>query len=158
LSEAGSVCLYTNNHECPVDLHLDGEFDMIFDLHWQHVTQEALSSHNDPEVAVEFGAYGVAILLIPKITDYTVIERSKKGTGFDYWLRMKDDKLFQSKARLEVSGIMTGDEKTLNTRCKDKLKQCAKTNEHLPGYIVVVEFGTPRVRIKTRMPKTVGSV
>lgn len=158
MAEAGAVCLHQNNHQCPVNLCVDGEYDLQYKLHWPDVTQEALSSHNDPDVAAEYGACGVAMLLIPRISEYTAIERSRKGTGFDYWLRMKDDVLFQSKARLEVSGIFSGDEKALTSRCKIKLKQCAKTNEHIPGYVVVVNFGSPKARIKLRTPITEGSL
>lgn len=158
MAEAGAVCLHQNSHQCPVDLCVDGEFDRQYKLHWAAVTQDALNSHNDPDAAVEYGAYGVALLLIPRISNYTAIERSRKGTGFDYWLRMNDDDLFQSKARLEVSGIFSGDEKALKDRCNVKLKQCSKTNEHLPGFVIVVEFGSPRARIRLRTPKTEGSI
>jgi hypothetical protein len=158
MAEAGAVCLHQNGHPCPVDLCVDGEYDERYELRWPEVTQEALNSHNDPDAAAEFGAYGVAMLLIPRISDYTAIERSRKGTGFDYWLRTKDDVLFQSKARLEVSGIFSGDEKALKARCVVKLKQCAKTNEHLPGYVVVVEFGSPKARVRLRTPQTKDSL
>ena len=46
-------------------------------------------------------------------------------------------------ARLEVSGIRKGDERTIKTRVRQKLKQVAKSDGSLPAYIVVVEFGTP---------------
>jgi hypothetical protein len=48
-----------------------------------------------------------AILLMRALTGYTVIERSRKGTGFDWWLGTEDN-LFQGKVRLEVSGILRG--------------------------------------------------
>jgi hypothetical protein len=47
-------------------------------------------------------------MLIRQLTQFTVIERSRKGTGFDYWLGSEDEAgelPFQNKVRLEVSGI-----------------------------------------------------
>jgi hypothetical protein len=29
---------------------------------------------------------GINLMPLTKLTDFTVIERSRKGTGFDYWL------------------------------------------------------------------------
>jgi hypothetical protein len=46
-----------------------------------------------------------------ELTDYTIVERACKGTGFDYWLGDEDDDLFQWKARLEISGILKGTKK-----------------------------------------------
>src|ERR1035438_522994 len=39
-----------------------------------------------------------------------VVLRSRKGTGFDYWLGKGGDAAFAAKARLEVSGILDGGE------------------------------------------------
>lgn len=62
---------------------------------------------NDEEFTTEQAAYGIAFLIIRELTDLTVIERSRKGTGFDYWLGTTTDEgqPFKNKVRLEVSGI-----------------------------------------------------
>ena len=67
-------------------------------------------THNDLQDATEAGACGLAILLVQLFVGYTVVERSVKGTGFDYWLGSENDALFQNKARLEASGILRGDQ------------------------------------------------
>ena len=81
----------------------------------------------------------------------TIIERSIKGKGFgfDFWLGSIDDSatLFQRKARLEVSGIRKGSETAVQTRVNMKLKQISPSDTVAPGYVAIVEFGTPRVRI-----------
>jgi len=96
-------------------------------------------------------AYGIAALLMPYLTGLTVIERSIKGTsfGFDFWLGSIDDpnSLFQRKARLEVSGIRRGSESIIKSRVKMKLEQISPSDTLSPGYVCVVEFGTPRTRI-----------
>jgi len=116
------------------------------------VTEQIKKTWNDTQEMTEYGASGVAILLILKLTKYTVIERSRKGTGFDYWLGDKNSLLpFQSSARLEVSGILKGDNTIFNSRVKQKLKQTFPTDStNLPAYVVVVEFGLPKAKMVTK--------
>jgi hypothetical protein len=94
---------------------------------------------------------GIAALIMPRLTNLTIIERSVKGRGFgfDFWLGSIDDMgtLFQRKARLEVSGIRKGSETLIQSRVNMKLKQISPSNTVAPGYIAVVEFGTPQARI-----------
>jgi hypothetical protein len=88
------------------------------------------------------------VLIIENLTPLTVVQRSYKGPGFDFWLGEKnDDELFQGKKRLEVSGILKGDEKTIDYRIKSKLKQTERSDGVLPAYAIVVEFSIPRSRI-----------
>ena len=105
---------------------------------------------NDLEEATQQGAYAVAILLIRALTGYTVIERSRKGTGFDWWLGTEDN-LFQGKARLEVSGILRGTMRRINSRIKARMDQTRQSDKlALTAYVVVVEFGTPRAKVVQR--------
>ncbi|MFN6464941.1 MAG: hypothetical protein RMZ41_024410 [Nostoc sp. DedVER02] len=51
-------------------------------------------------------------MLIRQLTEFTVIERSRKGTGFDYWLGSEEETgelPFQNKVRLQVPGIRKAD-------------------------------------------------
>jgi hypothetical protein len=100
--------------------------------------------------ATERGASAIAFLLMLQLTDYTVIERSRKGTGFDYWLGHKDDMIFQRAARLEISGILSGTAQTVDTRVAQKKKQTRRSDGALPAYIVVVEFGAPTAKVVQR--------
>jgi hypothetical protein len=105
-------------------------------------------SWNDKEEATEFGACAIAILVILDLTDYTVISRAAKGGGFDYWLGKEenDEELpsYQNKARLEVSGILRGNDSDIQSRVRKKLKQVEPSDDTtLPAYIVVVEFSKP---------------
>jgi len=112
LAEAGAICFEKQNHPNGVELNVDGAFTAKYKVYWQKVTdQMMLRCWNDYEVTTEHAAYGVAFLLICDLTEYTVIERRRKGDGFDYWLGegKSEEKLpFQKKARLEVSGIRRG--------------------------------------------------
>jgi hypothetical protein len=142
-AEAACVCFQAQGHECGVVMTIGGTYTNDFEIHWTDVNEEARVTWSDPQVATEFGAYGIAFLLIRTLTEFTVIERSVKGTGFDYWLGCKDDN-FQKKARLEVSGIRQGTEGDVNYRVKEKLEQVTPTDQMgFPAYVVVIEFNRP---------------
>ncbi len=144
LAEASVVCLHWQKHTTGVELSLRGLESASLPVHWRYeVTEQLVRAFGDPEEATEYGACGVAILSILELTDYTVIRRSFKSTGVDYWLCKQEDLLFQDAARLEVSGILIGDNNTVRARLRKKEKQTTPTDGSLPVYIVVVEFGTP---------------
>ena len=83
-------------------------------------------------------------ILIVELTEYTVVRRSRKGTGFDYWLGHQNAVApFQDAARLEISGIHRGDLRDVRARVTRKKQQTALSDGKLPAYIVVVEFSRP---------------
>ena len=148
LAEAGAICFEDQNHPEGVELKVDGAFTAKYKVYWQEVTDQMLRCWNDPEDTTEHAAYGVAFLLMRDLTEYTVISRSLKGTGFDYWLAKEEHEdeppSFQNKARLEVSGIRSGDISRVQARVRQKLEQVKPSDSLLfPTYIVVVEFGVP---------------
>lgn len=150
-AEAAAVCLEDQGHRDRVTLQIGGMQVCELDIHRGAVDNTIRRFNADQEVATEYGAYGIAALIMPRLTDLTVIERSIKGKGFGFDFRLgsidSPQTLFQRKARLEVSGIRNGSESTLQSRVKIKLKQIAPSDAVAPGYIAVVEFGTPRARI-----------
>jgi hypothetical protein len=104
-------------------------------------------------MATEYGAYGIAILLIEQLTGYTVIEQANIGSGIDYWLGHGVGDLnqpFRRAARLEVSGIRRGNIRRIEARVKQKSKQTELSADRLPAFIVVVEFGKPRAEVVQR--------
>jgi len=151
MAQAAVVCLDHQAHKSAVQLVVDGYFTATFSLSWSEgVTEAKRRFWNDLEEATQQGAYAVAILLIRALTGYTVIERSRKGTGFDWWLGTEDN-LFQGKARLEVSGILRGTRRRINSRIKARMGQTRQSdNLALTAYVVVVEFGTPRAKVVQR--------
>lgn len=146
LAEACAVCLTDQGHTQGVEFKVKGDFRAVFKLYWQEVTSQMLRCWNDSEYTTEQAAYGIAFLVIQELTEYTVIERSRKGTGFDYWLGKKGESNelpFQNAVRLEVSGIRKGDNSRVKARVQQKLEQVSPTDGTLPAYIVVVEFSNP---------------
>jgi hypothetical protein len=151
-SQAATVCLDSQNHSPGVTFKVEGDLSAQFQLFWKPVTMQMKDSCYDMQYATEAGAYCLAILMIQKLTEYKVIRQSQKGTGFDFWLGdKKDDYPFENKARLEISGILTGEQSQINQRISQKVAQTKQSNGlKLPAYIAVVEFGTPRLEVKQR--------
>ena len=120
LSEACMVCLHRSNHPENVTMTLTGDFNKDYNIIWEDSFNEQIDrTYQDQEYTTEHGAICISALLAIKETDYTIIERSRKGTGFDYWLGYKDAIPFMKSARLEVSGIFKGGQKPLETRFKN---------------------------------------
>lgn len=131
-----------------VDARTENNYTIVFTVSWGLVTQEMLRSWDLCLEGVEYGACGVALLLVHKLTDYIVVERAVRGTGIDYWLGprelLADPLPLQHAARLEASGILRGDTARITARLKEKLDQTAPTDATLlPAYAAVVEFGSP---------------
>ncbi|MBA4390130.1 MAG: hypothetical protein C0399_04245 [Syntrophus sp. (in: bacteria)] len=151
LAEAGAVCLESQGHVKGKEISVQGIHSIEYFLHWPDVTDQMERCLHDPEVATEHGAVGIAVLLMKRLIGFTVIQRSRKGTGFDYWLGDETDMPFQNKARLEVSGIRNGNQKVLKARVREKLTQTEVSDEtRLPAYVVVVEFGQPLAEVRQR--------
>ena len=152
LAEAAGVCLEDRQHSSPTSMQISGDTGGEAILQWQPTTVQAQRCWNDDEAATEHGAYGIATLLVPRISDLQVVQRSKKGTGFDYWLgtSAEGDTLFQNKARLEVSGIRAGSEANIAGRVRKKIRQTQQSSSSLEALVVVVEFGGPESRVARR--------
>ncbi len=150
LAEAGVVCMESQGHNSGVDLEIDSRSNNTYVISWSKVDESNLRFWNDSKVTTEFGAIGIAVMLAKHETSYSVIESSRQGTGFDYWLGDPSDVTIQRKARLEVSGIRRGSQTTLRTRMRQKREQVARYASDYPGtqaFVIVVEFGTPRAEV-----------
>ena len=82
-----------------------------------------------------------------------MIESSWRGTGFDYWLGEESENTMQRKARLEVSGIRNDTASVVHARVRRKIDQIspsALTYPGMPGFVIVVEFGTPLAQVETQ--------
>jgi hypothetical protein len=145
LAEAAAVCLEDRKHQTGVRLSRSGLMGDDLYLEWLPVDEQNRRCYADMQEATEWGACGVAILVVRQVTGLVVVDRSKKGTGFDYWLGETDyDGLpFQGTSRLEVSGILAGTKTQIESRIKQKRDQMAPTDHIAPGYVAVIEFGTP---------------
>jgi hypothetical protein len=146
LYEACVVCLTRQNHiSKETQLKVIGDNTKEFTIEWKDIFNEQIDrAWKDQFYTTEHGAICLVIIYTIENSEYTIIERSARKNGFDYWLGEKDDILFQQKARLEISGIFKGDESALNKRYKTKLTQTdSSDNLKIPAIIGVVEFSKP---------------
>lgn len=146
LAEAAAVCLDNQKHVSGIDIQFTAPSGNVVKLEWSEVNDHQRNSYKDLQEATEYGACGIAILLMRHLTGKIVLERSIKGPGmgFDYWLGDNDnDDLFAGKTRLEVSGILSGNEKDLKTRATQKKKQMHPSSNLGPGYVGIIEFSKP---------------
>lgn len=151
LAEAASVCLNANAHRSPVLLSVRGDYKRSVSLTFLEVTDQMHRTHGDPDVATERGACAIAILLVCALSEYTVVHRSYKGTGVDYFLSHSNDFLFQNSARLEISGIGNGSETDIRRRKKSKLAQTERSDAlQIPAIVVIVEFSRPVAEVVQR--------
>ena len=156
LAEVAGVCLESQGHGGYAHLRVLGYVNKVYYMSWPRVTKQAYRTWADSQESTEYGATAIAVLLAKKETGYSVIERSAKGTGFDYWLGDEDDDApFQSKARLEVSGILNAGqndrhaERVVRTRTREKIKRIQTiSSSQLPAYVIVVEFGQPIAEVQ----------
>jgi hypothetical protein len=154
LVEAASFCLHLNKHPNPVFVIVTGDTPTSGSLKWDEITEIHNHSFADEQEATEYGAYGVAAVIVLKLTGISHIARSAKGTGIDFWLGLGTDErgIFQSTARLEVSGILKGRDSRIAARKSTKLAQTARSDEtSLPAYVAIVEFGRPEIRVAKRL-------
>jgi hypothetical protein len=150
MAEAASVCLAYCGHSVDSSLTISGHFGYTPVLHRLEVDQQMENTYRDLHEATEHGACGVAILGTCRLSGSVVIERSVKGTGFDYWLGQADDEAappFLGVRRLEVSGILQGNAPTISARTSIKARQVVPSNDVGPAFISIVEFSGPSLRI-----------
>lgn len=78
----------------------------------------------------------------------------EKSTGFDYWLGDKGEEYeglpFEGTHRLEVSGILTETKNQIDLRIIRKKRQMTPSDHLAPGFVAVVEFGTPIARVESK--------
>ena len=148
LAQAAGVCLDSQEHASGIPLTVVQATRSYHSLVWPHVTEQARRSFRDKDEATEYGACGIAILVARRILGYAVMSRSRKGTGFDYWLgRDPARPPFYHEARLEVSGIRQGNVADVRKRVAEKRRQIASAPSSLLGIVIVVEFGEPLAKV-----------
>lgn len=155
LAEAAAVCLVHQGHgeSCRLETRWKTEPNVVT-LHRLWVSDAMQRAYRDLQEATELGACGIAILVTRELTGYAAVERSVKGTGFDYWLGETHAsgsglEPLEHKARLEVSGILDGTVDIVEARVREKIQQTRRSAGVYPAYVVVVEFGQPMVWMET---------
>ena len=146
-AEAAAICFEENDFRGNVSLKIEDKEKEIATFHfaWKPLTEQIKDMRNDLVEETEYAAYCIAFLMIHHLTNYQVIRRSKRKTGFDYWLGDKEAEYpFEDTARLEVSGILKAKTNEITQRIKSKKEQTKQSDSSkLLAYIIVTEFSTP---------------
>ena len=150
MAEAAGVCLESQGHNQGVTLEIQGWREASYSLRWTSVSNQANDlAYNDQVLATEMGASGIAALLASNLTGYLVLEPSRGGTGFDYWLGEVSDGALEYLAGLEVSGIRRGSASVVAARMREKLQQAGRSNRQgFETFAIVVEFGRPLAEVQ----------
>ncbi len=111
MQEAVIMCMKPYSHTSGISYNLR-DFDQVLvevKIKWKTLYSERIrSAFGTPRNAAERAGEGIAILIILARSDYTVIERSRIGDGFDFWLSRSDEDdqfPFQYEAGLEAKGL-----------------------------------------------------
>lgn len=147
LAEAASVCLKNEGHKSLVELGVEGVFEETLAVRRLGVTLRMALSHYDEEEATEMGACGVALLALRNLANRIVLQRARKGMGFDYWVGPAEGSLLQQAEHLEVSGIRRGSESAIKARLLEKTRQTQRFRTTTPAWVAVVEFSSPVLRL-----------
>ncbi len=151
LAEAAAVCFERCGHHEEFDLLVRGWTSLSCRLRRPSVGPQTIRAHADLQEATEHGACAVAILVTRKITGAQVLERSAKGTGFDYWIGEDESVPFRLRTRLEVSGILRGTKADVDHRVEEKCRQTERSDTmQLDALVFVVEFSRPLAKVTKR--------
>lgn len=143
VAAACALKLKQHGHPATASFVLKGAFNETVNFKWEE--PDPRSADSFAEKATEFAGECVGILLCEKLTEFNVVERSWINSGFDFWLGLKKDPLFQHKARLEMSGIDNGSDAEIAARVRKKEAQVNAGSESSSGnaLIVVSQFQRP---------------
>lgn len=118
------------------------------------VDKKTIDSWKNDHYSSSYGAVGIALLLAVELMGFDFFEESVFGTGIDFWAGNSDltEDAPNSRNitdRIEISGIAKENQgNSVNMRIERKKKQItASDNTKLPGWIMVVEFSTPKTKI-----------
>jgi hypothetical protein len=148
--EAATVCL-SRHHESPLEMVLsDNGKKSDAALAWQAPNSRVLDAWANTTDATEAGAYGCVIAGVEYLRELFAVRRAETGTGADYYIGPhgsgQDD--LEGCMRLEVSGVGDGDEKDVNKRLLEKVRQARRGKGNLPALAGVVGFSARLLMVK----------
>lgn len=148
MGEAVRVCL--NRHHSPPALEVRVSVDAERrrrSCNWLAPTAVETATHADMSDATEHAAYGLAIAGAEAEFGWYALRRADKPSGADWYLSPVAGDL-EDAFRLEVSGINEGDERDVDTRLKDKVKQARQGQSNLPAVACVFCFSSGRMAFR----------
>ena len=151
MQEAVVMCMEPHGHSSGVSCDLRNFDEVLADLRiqWKMSYSESIRrSFGDSRNAAERAGEAIAILIILAFTNYTVVERARIKSGFDFWLSRTDDDddyLFQHEMGLESKGLSHARfASDITGAIKDGIAQIVNSkNAEVPALVVATEFSRP---------------
>ena len=157
LAECAVVCYDRSGHSALPALEVAGRVERRFALSGPLITNRMRRSYGDIQEATEYGACGIAALVVEACEGLTILERAPKdGGGFDYFLTpitdfiaLDSDNFFaDATAVLEVSGVLQGTPVEVQYRLNEKVRRFQDAVNLLPTFVVIVSFGASFARLE----------
>ena len=156
--DAAVFCFHRHRHNSGIRCEvrsLDETLDIVSLIWTRQFTKKIANTFGDTGYAVEFAAEGIACLTIRAYTEYTVIERSQRGDGVDFWLAKRhadDNYSLQRSARMECKGIFSARYPSdIMARIDEAIEQSARSDStDARAYIIAAEFGQPVIYMVQR--------
>jgi len=151
---AAKNCLVKSDQKPGVVAKVGGDITGGIEFHWDGISEEEKNTYVDQTTATEKGAEGIAFIVVDRFTDYKVFAQSYIGTGYDFFLIPKNRHatlltMGEVYIKLEVSGVQKeNNQNKVSTRVDVKVKQVNTLKDNKEYYVVVSEFGEPRVEVK----------
>lgn len=139
LYEACMVCLHRSGHPQNVIMPLKGDNEKEYEILWEDYFDDQIDrTYKDQEYTTEHGAVCISAMLAIHETDYTIIERSRKGTGVDYWLGHDDDIPLKSRPDWRSPEYLQEEKSLLKQDSKKRLNK--RTNQTLRSYLHIYQL------------------
>jgi hypothetical protein len=150
LEEAASVCL-SRFHVSPVEIRIfDNGEGSSAELHWNKPDARAKGAWANDTDATELGACACVIAGVELVRGRYAVRRAETGTGADYYIGASGagEVDLEDCLRLEVSGVSDGDEKDINRRLLEKVRQASRGESSLPALAGVIGFSSKVLMLK----------
>ena len=148
--EAASVCL-SRHHSPPVTMTLSNNgTTSSAELAWTAPDERIRDAWANTIDATEAGAYGCLIAGVELLRGIYPVRRAETGTGADYYVGPigSGQNDLEDCIRLEVSGVDTGSEATVNRRLLAKVQQVLLGSGSLPAIAGVIGFSCRLLMVK----------
>lgn len=158
ICEAAVFCFHHHRHRSGVECQIRNLEEILASasIVWTRQFSDRIArTYGDTDYAVEYAAECIACLTVRELTDYTVIERSQRHDGVDFWLAERDEDdahSFQRAARMESKGITGARYPSDITYPLNKGVEQSKQSDQfrLPAYIIATEFSQPIIYMVQR--------
>jgi len=150
MSECVRQCFSTNKHQSGVTMTVTTNSELAEEITvcWRGENPKQFKyCMNDEEKTTDFGAMGLTLLLLHKMTEYKYYLTASQEMRFDFWLfKEEPDELDYTKASalLEVTGIRTGNKQNnITKRLWNKRQQLSHVTSDFTVCISIIEFNKP---------------